>query len=131
MSKAMNTRRAYHMVSISWHFGYWTPNKGRTRAEVRRLVDRVWANEAPHRRKPDLVFLGPGSTAYYMTVKHYIALSDGHLCYDTVLHELAHALGHYTHGPGFIKCWIRLLAKYARCDELLLLTYAKLIGYKL
>jgi hypothetical protein len=131
MGKAMNTKRAYHMtITGTWMLGYFTPAKGRSQAELTRLLARVWRNEAPDQPAPSLVF-GAGDRSWYWVEEHQIKIANHQRCYDTMLHEITHALGHHTHGPKFITKYINLLAKYARCDELKLLTYAKLIGYKI
>jgi hypothetical protein len=118
------------MVMAPWELGYFTPNKFRTQNELRRLLARIWDGEQPRRRIPGLRFDNV-DRSHYIPEEHCIVIAPHQQCYDVLIHEATHAIGFHDHGPKFIKKHIGLLARYARCDELKLLMYASLLGYRL
>lgn len=122
---AVETRRLYRFESTFLHPRYAPAlNKPRSLRYLRALAEKVWAKHGRKGAKTPQVTIvdgAPWSTCagYSQIVLATAKNTRGNVPHDTVevlLHELTHALGHGTHGRGFVRRYAELLVEYGGCD---------------
>jgi hypothetical protein len=129
------SRRAYflddHLHYLNSRAAY-----GRTRQELQELLDLVWRDYTPRRRKPVLKFVRTGPT-HFLKEEFYhpqfgpvIQISSRNMTDGVLLHEVTHAMGFWEHGPRFLRRFIDLLVRYCGAEEGELVMLAGLAGAK-
>lgn len=123
-NRAVETRRLYKFENLSIAYSPYA-NKPRSLSFLRHLARAVWAQHGRRGLPCPAIEFGEGTPlgadrASYCEGYSYINLCEGQRDVAVLLHELAHAHGHGTHGPGFVRRYFDLLVRYGRCDQTLL-----------
>lgn len=120
------TRRLYQFEATFLHpVNKPYINKPRSLRYLNALTARVWEKHGRKGLPPPSVDIADG--AEWSTCQGYshIVLATAkrtrhnlpHDNIEVLLHELTHAMGYGTHGPGFVRKYLQLLVEYGRCDE--------------
>ena len=115
--RASVTRWLYHAESTALRYNR-SALQDRPIGFLRRLMERVWRNEAPKRRRMPEIWATQGLRwqeryTSFCAGYTYIELARHHRNILVLLHELTHALGPCYHGERFVRVYFRLLNKYA------------------
>lgn len=133
--KIIDTRHVYHFdhLFISMNNSHHC-NKWITLQQGRSFLQRVWEGFGPapklERWYRSFNKLGTMS-GFYNSDEHYVAVVPRFRNRLILLHEVTHAEGLYDHDRRFMKRYIELLARYARCEPGHMLILNGLLGVKL
>ncbi len=132
--QGVETRRLYRFESLTIAYSKYA-NKPRSLPFLRHLAQLVWITHGRHGNRCPVIEFGEGTPfgadrASYCEGYRYINLCEGQRDVAVLLHELTHARGHGTHGPGFVRRYFILLSEYGRCDYTLLMLDAARFGIR-
>lgn len=133
MSRSAETRRFYRFDEALTLGGVSSryADVARSEAWLRHRLAEVWATEgrADQPRAPTLR-VARSAPWSYCRGRSEIVLLPRQACLAVLLHEVAHALGHTTHGRGFTRRYLGLLVRYGRCEAGRLALAAGLCGVR-
>lgn len=121
--KMLDTRAVYRFERTCEHALPRAMRAERPMAELQALAAKVWAD---YGRTHELYVRADTGTSHCGKNVSYcqggrdgegreyadIVLARHERRPFVVLHELAHALGNWNHGPRFVRCYIKLMVKY-------------------
>lgn len=122
--RAVATRRVYHweaQVKLS----PWL-EQDRPIAALRVMANWVFDHEGhpPYRVVAHRGVLWGGQRLSFCYSTGVIYLARNQRTFKILLHEIAHALGHWDHLEDFVRCYLGLLVQYGREDPCQLLQHA-------